>query len=145
MKILYTTLFSIVIALIGFSAFSQSTQVKIIDLAVAPLVSPDTTIQQDTTYLNVIFKIKNKLSAVQAYYLFGTVADTGDILLSQGTFTNQGGTVYLQTNGNTNEVIGYNASAIFKLNAQQNNDFHFITVYVVDINGQMTDKLYFQK
>ena len=129
---------------IGFNAVSQ-TSVKIIDLAVVPLLASDTTNQQDTTILNVIFKVKNKGLSNKAYYLFGTVSDSSDIFLTQGLFLNQGGTTYLQTNGTMNEVVGYNAMAIFKLDSLQNSNFHYITVFVEDNYGQITDKLYFQK
>ena len=89
--------------------------------------------------------MKNKALSNKAYYLFGTMQDSSDVFLTQGIFLNQGGITYLQTNGTMNEVVGYNAMAIFKMDSLQNSNFHYITVFVEDNYGQITDKLYFQK
>ena len=119
--------------------------VKIIDLSVSTLISTDTTYQNDTTILKVIFKIKNKTLASKAHYLLGTAQDLGDVITAEGQFSTQGGITYITLNGSLKEVEGYNASAIFKLNNQQNMQFNYITVYVEDSTGQITDKLYFKK
>lgn len=136
---------AIVITLVSANVFSQNSQVKIIDLSVVPLLSSDTTNQQNSTMMNVLFKVKNKELSKEVFYLFGTAPDVGDVLTTEGIFLNQGDAVYLKINGVQNEVTGYTASAVLKLNAQQYSSFSTITVYVEDIAGQITNKLYFKK
>ncbi len=136
----------IVTALLSISTitFSQTSPVKIIDLSVSPGVNADT-LQLDSTDLILNFKIKNSSQASTAYFLFGTVPDSGDILSINGTFSNQSGIIYLTTNGYQNEITDYSVQAYMKLSNQQNTDFIYLTVYVQDNTGLLTDKLYFHK
>lgn len=141
-----TLLFVIVLLAISKITFSQATAVKIIDLAVNPGIRADTLNNPaDTTDLIILFKIKNVNLASKAYYYFGTVQNIGDVLSVTGNIINQSGTYYLSVNGIQNEITGYSATAFLKLTDQQNSDFNYLTVFVEDNNGLLTDKLYFQK
>lgn len=133
-----------VLLTMSMTAFSQTSPVKIIDLAVSPGVNADT-LQLDSTDLIVNFKVKNSNQAQSAYFLFGTAPDLGDIKIVNGTFLNVSGTVYLVTNGYQNEINDYAAQAYIKLSTLQNTSFNYLTVYVQDNTGLFTTKLYFQK
>lgn len=139
------TLFLIALLSITAITYSQTSPVKIIDLAVIPGVKADTLLQTDSTDLIVNFKVKNSNQASSAFFLFGTAQDVGDIFSINGTFLNQSGTIYLITNGYQNEIADYSAQAFIKLSGQQNTDFNYLTVYVQDNSGLITDKLYFKK
>ncbi|OFX39949.1 MAG: hypothetical protein A2X08_17920 [Bacteroidetes bacterium GWA2_32_17] len=140
-----TLLIVIVLLSISGITFPQTSPVKIIDLAVIPGIKADTTLQLDSTDLIVNFKIKNSNQALIAYFLFGTAPDLNDIFSVNGTFFNQSGTMYLITNGYQNEITDYSAQAFIKLSGQQNTGFNYLTVYVEDNTGLITDKLYFHK
>lgn len=138
-------LFIIVLLSLSTMSFSQSSVVKILDLAVNPAINADTSLQSDSTDLIVNFKIKNSLQAQTAYFLFGTAPDLGDITTVTGAFLNQGGIMYLITNGYQNEINDYAAQAFIKLSALQNSGFNYLTLYIQDNTGQLTNKLYFNK
>ena len=140
-----TLLIVIVLLLISGIIFSQTSPVKIIDLSVIPGIKADTTLQLDSTDLIVNFKIKNSNQAVSAYFLFGTSQDAGDIFTINGTFINLSGTMYLITNSQQNEIADYSAQAFIKLSNVQSSNFNYLTVYIQDNTGLLTDKLYFHK
>jgi len=138
------TLFLCVIVFsISIITQAQTTQVEIMDLSVIPGIRAD--IQPDTTDLIVLFKIKNVNIAAKAYYYFGTVHDAGDVLSVTGNIIGQNGTYYLQVNGVQKEILGYTVTGFIKLSNVQNAGFHYLTVFVEDNNGLITNKLYFQK
>ena len=140
MKKLFLCVFVLLISII---TQAQTTQVEIMDLAVNPGIRAD--IQPDTTNLIVLFKLKNVNLAAKAYYYFGTVQDANDILSVTGNIIEQSATYYLQVNGVQKEILGYTATCFIKLSGQQNAGFHYLTVFVEDNNGLVTDKLYFHK
>ncbi|OFX37679.1 MAG: hypothetical protein A2X08_03310 [Bacteroidetes bacterium GWA2_32_17] len=133
----------VIVLSISIITKSQTTQVEIIDLAVNPGIRAD--MQSDTTDLIVLFKINNVNIAAKAYYYFGTVQDAGDVLSVTGNIIEQSATYYLQVNGVQKEILGYTATAFIKLSNVQNAGFHYLTVFVEDNNGLITDKLYFHK
>ena len=122
---------------------AQTTQVEIMDLSVIPGTRAG--IQSDTTDLIILFKINNVNLATNVYYYFGTVQDAGDVLSVTGNIINQSGTYYLQVNEVQKEIAGYTATCFIKLSEQQNAGFHYLTVFVEDNSGLITDKLYFHK
>ncbi|OFX29916.1 MAG: hypothetical protein A2X08_08590 [Bacteroidetes bacterium GWA2_32_17] len=136
-------LLCVIILLLNIITQAQTTQVEIIDLAVNPGIRAD--MQSDTTDLIVLFKINNVNLATKAYYYFGTVQDAGDVLSVTGNIIEQSGTYYLQVNGVQKEILGYTATVFIKLSGQQNAGFNYLTVFVEDNNGLITDKLYFHK
>jgi len=133
----------VIVLLLNIITQAQTTQVEIMDLAVNPGIRAD--MQSDTTDLIVLFKIKNVNLGAKAYYYFGTVQDAGDVLSVTGNIIEQSATYYLQVNGVQKEILGYTATAFIKLNNAQNSGFNYLTVFVEDNNGLITDKLYFQK
>ncbi len=146
---LKTFLISGMLLLLINSVNAQTTPVKIIDIAVIPAINIDTLtgnpIISDTTELFIQFKIKNVQDASKAYIYFGTAQDTDDILSVQGDFIYQAGKYYLQINGADYEVKGYAAECKIKISKPQYDSYNYVTLFVEDISGQETDRLYFQK
>jgi len=143
----------IVFSLLSFCVYPQtqggtqsSNLVQILDLSVAPVITPTlTTSLNDSVFIEVAFKINNKALVSKAIFLFGTSVDTSDVVLTEIPFINQGGNTILQGNNSQKHVIGYDARAVLGLTKQQSIDFKYLTVFVQRPNGQISNKLHFQK
>ena len=122
---------------------AQTTTVKIIDFVILPV--RDTLQQSDTVMLNVMFKTKNATQANKAVLLFGTSNDASDVKLLEADFTNINDTTFIAYSGITKPVVNYSTSVYVKLTQQQYNTFSNATLYVEDLNGLQTQRLYFQK
>ena len=127
----------------------QSTTVKLLDLSVHPSAEVDsvTGLPLDTSIIsyNLDFKVNAAADASQARILFGTTQNSGDILDFIATFTLVAGQYYLNYNGNSNIVTGYNARIKVGLTGTQEAAFNYITLYLLDNQGQETNRLYFVK
>lgn len=124
------------------------TNVKIMDIVVSPVLKIDTVTGQPNSngeILNVFFKVKNIDQSNKVHILFGTAQDIGNVLTIQADVIENSGTYYLSYNGSQKAVNGYTAQIEVLLTTQQLNDYNFITLYVEDLLGQNTDKLYFTK
>jgi hypothetical protein len=126
---------------------AQSTTVKILDVAVTPvmyasMVNPPSS--ADSTELLIQFKINSASQALDAKLLFGTTQDVGDVLSLQPVFSQSGGNYFLNLNGENFPVTGYNARVRIKLSPQQMQALAFLTLFVTDVNGLPSNKLYFK-
>ncbi len=138
----------IAIALIQCINYAQ-TNVSTMDISVTPIIEIDsvTGLQIDTTIvkLNVSFKVKNVNEAEHAYILFGSVHDLGDVKTVVADFTNVGGSYQLSYNSISYPISQYTAQAEITLTTDEENDYDFITMYVIDINGIESNRIYFTK
>ncbi|MBI5219377.1 MAG: hypothetical protein HY958_10650 [Bacteroidia bacterium] len=128
-----------------FGASSQTTPVRIIDFMVLPAYSVDTTQQGDTIMLNVLFKTDNAAQANKAMLFFGTANDASDVKLVQANFSIANDTTFITYSGTTKPVVSYATNIWVKLSQQQYDIFSHATLYVEDISGLQTERLYFQK
>ena len=139
------TLF-ILLCMIG--AVIAQTNVKIIDIAVSPVLEIDTATGQPNSngeIINVLFKVKNIDQSDKVHILFGTAQDIGDVLTVQADVIENSGVFYLSYNGNQKAVNGYTAQTEVELTSQQAANYNYITLYIEDLQGQETSRLYFTK
>lgn len=131
------------------TAQTQSTSVKLLDLSVYPAMELDSItglpIDTSTISFNLDFKINDVSNANQARILFGTIQNSSNVLDITATFSQVAGQYYLNYNGNSNVVTGYNARVRAGLTGTQENTYHYITLYLLDNQGQETNRLYFVK
>ncbi len=119
---------------------------KIMDLSAMPAIENAVlTNSDDSVSLQVLFLINDKAMASKAFYLFGTTADTGDVLTREVPFISQGSSFFLDNNGKHKKIEGYHAKTVFRLSKAQSDAFKCLTVYVQKPNGQISNKLYFKK
>ncbi len=136
-----------------FSAycFSQnvSATVKILDLSVYPAIELDTLTGTplDTSKIsfNMDFKVNNVSDAASVRILVGTNQNSGDILNQTSNIVFQSGQYYINQNGAITPVNGYSASMRLNLTKQQEAAFNYIELFLVDNQGNETNKLYFTR
>jgi hypothetical protein len=144
-----TLLLFVLVSLFPMLCAAQATSVKLLDLNVHPSTEIDslTGLPVDTSIIsfNLDFKVNNAANANQAKVLFGTTQNIGDVIDITATFSQVAGQYYLSYNGNSNVVTGYNARIKAGLTGTQEKTFHYITLYLLDNQGQETNRLYFIK
>jgi hypothetical protein len=113
------------------------------DLSVFPL-TPDSTISGDTTNLMIQVKIQYPDSITGIQLLFGTVQDTGDILIGSAGIVNSGGKYYASCNGELNEIVDYDTKMFIKLSQNQIDSYFYLTFIATEIDGS-TNVLYWTK
>lgn len=123
-----------------YFSFSQTSNVKIIDLSVIPqLIEPIPTDGSET--LKIEFKIKNVQDAAKVYILFGTTEEGAEVLQVEATFIESDGIFSIDNNGDIHEVKGYAAEVFVPLTPDQSSNYQHITIYVEDTDGNFTEKL----
>jgi hypothetical protein len=142
-NILFKTMILLAFIFMMHGKANSQTNVKIMDLAIIPLISMDTTIQ-DSIELKVQFKINKPAEAAKVHFLLGTARDSSDILIiSPPVFITNGGTTLLTYKGQSDEVKNYQAVFIVKINKADYSDLLKATLFVETNSGQYTTRLYF--
>ncbi|MBU0487978.1 MAG: hypothetical protein KKA07_08650 [Bacteroidetes bacterium] len=146
MKRIYLILALMVLGCCYQQASAQTSGVKLLDLVALPLLSADSVPSaQDSVYIAMQFKVCNPAgsnAASKAYVLFGTAPDSDDILNISADFVYQQGRMLISYDGSLAEVENYTAGFIIGLSAQQNIQCNYITLYIEDSSGYLTQKLY---
>jgi len=126
--------------------YSQTSNIKIIDLTVNSITYADTSgaIITDSG-VNVNFKISDLTTANKALILIGTQQNLGDVKSVEATFTQIGSNYYLSYSGNQYMIVAGMANINIELNQTEQNTYNYITVYVEDNQTNTTTKLYFNK
>lgn len=129
------------------TAQSQSTTVKILDIAVNPMVyvnnqTPPSS--SDSTDLLIQFKISDVSQSANVKILLGTTQDLGDVLTLQPNIVLNGSNYYLDWNVNQTLISNHCSKINVRLSSQQFHNTSFITIYVKDNNGLDSNKLYFK-
>lgn len=142
-----TKIILLILFLWGFNINAQSQSIQILDISVTPILysGMNPPAPGDSTELLIQFKINNVQNASSTNILFGTAQNIGDILSLQPVFIQNTGDYYLELNGTYYPVNGYNANIKVKLSPQQFTDFNYITLFIVDNNSLLSNKLYFHK
>jgi len=143
MKRLLIFTFSVIAPLI------MAAQVQLMDLSVTPTLKIDTVtgniINSVNTELSLLFKIKNEQQASGVHILFGTNQNIGDVLTVEANIYENAGVYYVSYNGIQRPISNYSAEAFIALTPQQLSAYNYITLYVVDNSGNLSNKLYFVK
>jgi len=137
--ILFLTMF-------GFATAQSG--IQIMDLAVYPAIETDSTgipLDTNTISYNLNFKINRADLAGTVHIQVGTTQDSGDILSNTASIEQQNGQYSISGNGSSTPINGYKASIKLDLTRQQEEASRYITLYVVDNQGQETGHLYFKK
>ena len=147
MKLMIRLLFSLIVLLTS-TAQGQSQTLKILDLSVYPAIEVDVVTGNpvDTTIIpyNLDFIINEASSASSVKLLFGTSKDIGDILDNTASIISQNGQYSIYYNGVSSPIINsYSGSIKVNLTRQQEAAFNFITLFLIDDQGQETNRLYF--
>ena len=131
--------------------FSQnvSTIVKILDLSVYPAIELDTVsgtpLDTGKISFNMDFKVSNVSDAASVRILVGTNQNSGDILNQTSNIVFQSGQYYISQNGAITPVNGYSANIRLNLTKQQEAAFNYIELFIVDNQGNETNRLYFNR
>ncbi len=134
----------IIIALCCLSSYAQDSNVKIIDLTVIQKLT-ETSNEADGQILKVEFKIKNVENADKAFVLFGTTEEGSEILQAEASFTQSGDTYNLEYNNEIHQVKGYSAEVFISLTETLYSSYQHLTLYVLDKDGNTTQKLKLEK
>lgn len=138
----------IAITFLQYLGNAQS-NVSIMDVSVQSYVETDSIsgLPVDTSIVNlkVSFKIKNVNEANEAYILFGTSQNIGDIKSLTSNFIYDSGEYKLSYNGNIYPVNQYTAMIDLSLTLDEEDDYSYITVYVIDSNNTESNRIYFTK
>ncbi len=130
-------------------AQTPSSTVKILDLSVYPAIELDTLtgtpLDTGKISFNMDFKVNNVSDAASVRILVGTNQNSGDILNQTSNIVFQSGQYYISQNGAITPVNGYSASMRLNLTKQQEAAFNYIELFLVDNQGNETNKLYFTR
>ncbi|PLX06387.1 MAG: hypothetical protein C0596_18140 [Marinilabiliales bacterium] len=122
-------------------AAQSSVQIK--DIYVQPITGIDSTSMNNQ--LEVMFKMNNQADASVLHLQFGTAQDLGDVLTIDASIIEQGGKYYVSYGGVEQLIVGYDTSLSVELTQSQESAYSYITLYIGDINGESSNKLYFIK
>ncbi len=131
--------------------FSQniSATVKILDLSVYPAIELDTVsgtpLDTGKISFNMDFKVNNVSDAASVRILVGTNQNSGNILNLTSNIVFQSGQYYINQNGAITPVNGYSANIRLNLTKQQEAAFNYIELFLVDNQGNETNRLYFNR
>lgn len=102
--------------------------------------------QNDSLNINytIVFKISNVAIAKKAYLNFGAAKDNGDILTIEPIYIQQNSSYLLSYNSNNLPVLNYTSAVKVKILKATDPSLKFLTLYLEDLNGVLTQKLYFQ-
>ncbi len=117
----------------------QNSTVTIKDVVFMPLNIDSSSVQS-----YVSFVIDNPSAVSHVTYLFGSDKDVGDIITTTGTCIQQGNNYFFNINNIQHPIISLGAKVTFNI---PYNDFiaiNYITIYIEDLNGNYSNKLYFK-
>jgi len=123
---------------------SQNSTVKILDIAVNPMVYVNNQTPGDSTDLLIQFKISDVSQSAYVKVLCGTTQDLGDVITLQPTVVLNGSDYYLDLNSSQTLISNHCAKINIRLSSLQFHNTSFITIYVKDNNGLGSNKLYFK-
>ena len=135
------TIFAAFLLFGGILAAQSSVEIK--DLIFQPINNSDST-STDIKF-EVMLKMSNPASAEHIVLQFGTVQDSGDIISFQADIVEDEGQYYALFALEQELITGYETKVYIGLTQTQFVAFATLTVYVEDINGQLSNKLYFVK
>jgi hypothetical protein len=95
--------------------------------------------------LEVMFKMNNQADASVLHLQFGSVQDLGDVLSIEATIFEQGGQYYVSYQGEEQLIVGYDSGITVELTVSQESLYSYITLFIEDIDGEESNKLYFIK
>jgi len=127
--------------LAGYISAQSDVQIK--DIYVQPVSGIDS-VSSDLT-LEVMFKMNDPGSASFIHVQFGTAKDSADILSAQAEIVQQNGLYYVSYNGQQEIISGYETKLFTELSPGQESAYAFITLFVEDSEGELSNKLYFTK
>lgn len=133
-------LFLLFVCLLVNPIFSQK---KAIDLSVLPL-SPDSTVQGDSTKLLVQFKLNYPDSVQNIQIKFGTVQDSANVGIINPSIIFSNDKYFTFLNGNLNEINDYDARVYYVLSEAELNSYFYLTLVLNYIDGT-ADTLYWLK
>jgi len=144
MKKLIALLFLFVILCVCVQA---QTNIELMDIKVSPAFKPDTLsgIPLPANELNVVFKINNATNASLVHVLIGTEQDAGNLFTAQADIISENNAYYVSYNQIQNQIKGYTAQMFIALTPQQIGAYTHVTLFVEDIYGQESNRLYFNK
>jgi len=129
-------------------SFAQSSSVKVVDLFAKSLFKRDSTGKVDTTKANVLvnFKISDIKSVNKVTILFGSVKDSSDVLNQEAYPGLNQNAYYLNYNGIVKPLLAnIETSYIYPFTMSQWKKIQYITVYITDLTGLSSQRIYFQK
>jgi len=135
-------LLAVILMLCSSYGFSQS-NVQIKDIYVQPITGIDST--STGNQLEMMFKMNNQADASVLHLQFGTAQDLGDVISIEATIIEQGGQYYVSHQGEDILIVGYDSSVTVELTESQESAYGYITLFIEDVNGEESNKLYFIK
>jgi hypothetical protein len=136
--LIYISLFA------GYITAQSSVQIK--DIYVQPIIGIDSV---DSNLSNLTFEVMFKMndpgSAALIYIQFGTAKNSADVFSVQAEIVQQNGLYYVSYNGQQEVISGYDTRIFTELSPEQESDYSFITLFVEDSEGELSNKLYFTK
>lgn len=135
------TILAIFLLIGGYMAAQSDVQIK--DIYVQPITGIDST--SNGNKLEVMFKMNNQADASVLHLQFGTSQDLGDVLSVDATIIEQGGQYYVLYQGEEQLIVGYDSGITVELTESQESSYNYITLFIEDINGEESNKLYFIK
>jgi hypothetical protein len=135
----------LILLVVSNSAFTQTLKIQNLSVYPAIEVDPTTGNPLDTTVIpyNLEFLINLPANANSVRLLFGTSKDSGNILDNTASIVQQGGQYAINYNGVITTINSPTAIIKANLTRQQEANFEFITLYLIDQQGQETNRLYF--
>jgi len=130
---------------VSSGAFTQTLKIQNLSVYPAIEVDPVSGNPLDTTVIpyNLEFLINLPANANSVRLLFGTSKDSGNILDNTASVVQQGGQYAINYNGVITPINSPSAYIKVNLTRQQEASFEFITLYLIDQQGQETNRLYF--
>ncbi len=92
----------------------------------------------------VIFKVSDVSNAKKAYLKFGSQLDNGDVLSITPIYTKKNGSYFLNYNSTPFAFNNYTSFIKVKILKSNSSYFKYLTLYLEDLNGVITQKHYIQ-
>ncbi|MBC7412323.1 MAG: hypothetical protein H7331_07705 [Bacteroidia bacterium] len=145
-KILSKTIMPCMYCLIAFATTSlaqNTSNIQIIDLIAIPEFN--TNLDSTQYHFKVFFKISDASNAAKAHILVGDTTNSGNVLTAIPVFTHTGaGNDSLVYNTQITKIVNYTATLFVDVPKTELPLMHYLTLYVEDLTGKYTSKLYFK-
>jgi hypothetical protein len=133
-----------IISLICSAGFAQHTNaLQIKDLMIVA-DEPNSQDDPENIKYTILFKVNNIAKAQRAYLKLGTKSNTGNILDITAPYSKTGENYFLNYNSIPYAFNNYTSFIKIKVPKNSDPDFRFLTVYLEDKSGSLTQKLQMQ-
>jgi hypothetical protein len=125
------------------SLAQNTSNIQIIDLIAMPEFN--TNLDSAQYHFKVFFKISDASNAAKVHILVGDTTNSGNVLTALPLFTHaSGGNDSLVYNTQSIKIANYTATLFVDVPKIQLALMRYLTLYVEDLTGKYTSKLYFK-